>query len=83
MSPRAHISYAWQLIGRVGIFDTEARGELLGLLIEIFAEELVQLTIVAACGHVKPTIPLGCCIRRAHTTITFLVIPDYDCPFPH
>ena len=55
--PRANVCDPRQLVGRVGVPDPEAGCELLGLLVEVLAEELVQLRITVTRGHMKPIVP--------------------------
>ena len=55
--PRTNGCDPWQLVGRVGVPDSEARCELLGLLVEVLTEELVQLRITVTRGHMKSIVP--------------------------
>lgn len=58
VSSGAYIRDSRQLVCRVSILDTEAGRKLLGLLVKVLAEVLVQLRVVCARGHVKAIVPL-------------------------
>lgn len=48
-----------QVVALVRILDAEVRVHLLRLLVEVLAEELVQLGVVAACRHIEAIVPAG------------------------
>ena len=54
-----NVSYAWELISRVGILNPETVLKLLRPLVEILPIEGVIYIVVFAEGHIETIIPVG------------------------